>query len=91
MDRGRRNSRFQHETGRGRQKRFQSFNVPPGILDCLFGWCAAVAKSAGCGIKKNPEVGSCCEALRSCFQKSDVGEEEDGDKEKDRVEIFSHG
>lgn len=60
------------------------------MLDCLFGWCASTAMPASCGVKKNVEPDSFFEAAGLRFQKGDVSEEEDGDKEQHRVEIVSH-
>ena len=80
----------EHEAGRWRRKCFYSFNLPSRILDCLFGWCASVAKCSPCCVNKNVVPGSFCEPLRLRFQESDVSQEKNGDKEQNRWALFEH-
>jgi len=80
----------EHEAGGWKRKRLYSFNLPSRILDCLFAWCAGIAKCASCGVNKNVVSGSFCETLGLGFQKGDVSEEEDGENEQDGVEMSCH-
>ena len=70
----------EHEPQRWSRKRFYSFNLLAHTLDRFFGWCAGIAKSSCCGVKKKVAVAAgIYETLWCRFQKSDVSKDQDGD------------